>query len=242
MRQRTCVHYDRCHTSESRTEADPLPPEFLAKAEFFRALSPERRQGLRRLLRETRFERHQVLFFEGGLAESLWLTRHGEVRLYKSSADGTITTLEILGPGQVFGALSALDERDYPMSAEAVTAGAAWRLPKETVLRLLDEEPQLAFEVLHIVSCRLREANERIRAFAHDRAPARLARSLLRASRCGEAHVTRRDLAESSGTTVETAIRVLRRFERDGVIRGEVGLVYVLDGAALQRIAGDPPA
>lgn len=219
-----------------------MPPEFLAKAEFFRALPPERRQRLRRLLRETRFERHQSLFIEGTVAESLWLTEQGEVRLYKSSPDGTITTLEVLGPGQVFGALSALDEPNYPMSAQAVTAGAAWRLPKATVLRLLNEEPRLAFEVVHIVSCRLREANEHVRAFAHDRVPARLARSLLRASRRGEAHVTRRDLAEASGTTVETAIRVLRRFEREGVIRGEVGLVHVLDEAALQRIAGDPSA
>jgi CRP-like cAMP-binding protein len=216
-----------------------MPPEFLAEAEFFRALPPELRQHLRSLLREKRFERHQVLFLEGAAADSLWLIRHGEVRLYKASADGTITTLETLAPGQVFGALSALDSPHYPMSAEAVTAGAAWRLPKETTLRLLDAQPQLAFEVLHIVLQRLREANERIRAFAHDPAPARLARSLLKASHSGEAHVTRRALAESSGTTVETAIRVLRRFERDGVIRGEVGLIHVLDAAALQRLAAD---
>jgi CRP-like cAMP-binding protein len=216
-----------------------MSPEFLADAEFFRALPPQRRQRLRRLLGEVRFERQRLLFLEGDPADFLWLIREGEVRLYKGSSDGTITTLEVLGPGQVFGALSALDAPAYPMSAEAVTAGVAWRLPKETVLLLLDEEARLSFEVLHIVLARLREANERLRAFAHDPAPARLARSLLRASRSGAAHVTRRALAESSGTTVETAIRVLRRFERDGVIRGEVGLIHVVDEAALERIAGD---
>jgi len=219
-----------------------MASEFLAEAEFFRALPPESRQRVRRFLREMRFDRQQVLFLEGAAAESLWLIRQGEVRLYKASADGAITTLEVLQAGQVFGALSALDEPSYPMSAETVTAGAAWRLPKETVLRLLEEQPRLAFEVLHIVLGRLREANDRVRAFAHDPAPARLARSLLRASRCGEAHVTRRALAESSGTTVETAIRVLRRFEREGVIRGEVGHIHVLDQGALQRIAADAPA
>jgi hypothetical protein len=50
--------------------------------------------------------------------------------------------------------------------------------------------------------------------------------------------VTRRALAEVAGTTVETAIRVLRQFERDGMIRGEVGRVQVLDEPALRRVAG----
>jgi CRP-like cAMP-binding protein len=49
--------------------------------------------------------------------------------------------------------------------------------------------------------------------------------------------VTRRDLAEAAGTTVETAIRVLRSFERDEIVRGEVGRVIVLDAAALRRVA-----
>jgi CRP-like cAMP-binding protein len=50
--------------------------------------------------------------------------------------------------------------------------------------------------------------------------------------------VTRRALAEAAGTTVETAIRVLRRFEREGVLRGEVGLLRVIDIATLKRLAG----
>lgn len=219
-----------------------MPPEFLAEAELFRALASGRRERLRALLREKRIEPRQVLFFEGEPAEFLWLLRDGEVRLYKSSPDGTITTLEVLGPGQVFGALSALEQPVYPVSAEAVREGVAWRLPKRVLLRELEEEPRLALEILRIVSGRLREAHERVRSLAHDPAPARLARSLLRASHCGEARVTRRALAESSGTTVETAIRVLRRFERDGVIRGEKGRVHVLDEQALRGIAGERPA
>ena len=65
-----------------------------------------------------------------------------------------------------------------------------------------------------------------------------MSRALLEASCDGDAHVTRRALAEAAGTTVETAIRVLRRFERDGVLQGRVGLVRVLDRAALERLAG----
>jgi CRP-like cAMP-binding protein len=59
------------------------------------------------------------------------------------------------------------------------------------------------------------------------------------AVRSGDARITRRALAEAAGTSVETAIRVLRRFHREGIIRGAVGHVSVLDLPALRRIAGD---
>jgi CRP-like cAMP-binding protein len=76
-----------------------------------------------------------------------------------------------------------------------------------------------------------------VRSFARDPAPCRLAQALLRATRDGVARVTRRDLAEAAGTTVETAIRVLRSFEREDLVQGEVGRVMVLDEAALRKIA-----
>jgi CRP/FNR family transcriptional regulator len=210
----------------------------LEKAEFFRALGAERLARVRPLIRERRFARQELLYVEGQSAESLWVLSSGAVRLYKTSPDGRVTTLEVLQPGEIFGAVSALDEATYPASAEAVSDTVAWTLPRGSFLRLLAEEPRLGVEILTVVARRLHAAHERLRAFAHDPAPARLARELLRAARAGEAQVTRRALAEAAGTTVETAIRVLRRFHRQGIIRGAVGRVSVLDERALRRIAG----
>ena len=210
----------------------------LEQAEFFRALSRERLVRVKSLVRERRFARQQVLYFEGNTSHRLWVVRRGEVRLYKSSRSGEITTLDVLGPGEMFGAVSALEQDDYPSSAETVTEGSAWWLPRESFVRILEAEPRLSLEILEVVSRRLREAQDRLRSFAQDPAPSRLALALLRAASDGEARVTRRALAEAAGTTVETAIRVLRRFEREGLVRGEVGRVHVLDEPALRKMAG----
>jgi CRP/FNR family transcriptional regulator len=213
-----------------------VPGIDLEKAEFFRALGSERLVRLYPVLREKSFERQRVLYFEGERAERLWVVRSGEVRLYKSSPSGHVTTLDVLGPGEIFGAVS-LEDEGYPSSAEATRDGSAWWLPREAFVRVVREEARAAMEILEIVSRRLRYAHERLRAFAHDPAPARLARALLHAAPGGAAQVTRRALAEAAGTTVETAIRVLRRFEREGWVRGEVGLIHVLDADALRAIA-----
>ena len=178
-----------------------------------------------------------MLYFEGTPADRIYVVEAGRVRLYKASSNGHITTLDVLGPGEVFGALAPLEQDTYPASAEVVQAGSAWYLPSGTFARILAEEPRIAVEILRILSRRLRHAHERLRAFAHDPAPARLAQVLLEAAREGSARVTRRALAESAGTTVETAIRVLRRFERAGLINGSVGEIEVLDAEGLGRIA-----
>ena len=209
----------------------------LEKAEFFRALTPEQLERIRLLLVEKRIARGRVLFFEGKPADYLWAIRCGEVRLYKSSSDGRITTLETIRPGGIFGAVSALEEGNYPASAEGVSDGLAWCLPRNTFLRLLAENPWLTVEILRVIAHRLSDAHERVRSFAHDSAPTRLAQALLRVARNGEALVTRRALAEAAGTTVETAIRVLRTFERDGLIHGDIGRVVVIEEGELQKIA-----
>ena len=218
----------------------PEAPEVrLEEAEFFRALSAERFDRVRSLLVMKRFKRQEVVLSAGLPAEYLWVVETGEVRLFKSSVDGRLATLETLYPGEAFGAISALGQDKYPASAEAVTDGSAWCLPRREVLALLQEEPHLAVEVLRIISGRLHQAHERLRSFAHDPAPAWLASALLEAAREGEARVTRRALAETAGTTVETAIRVLRRFEREGLILGAVGRVEVLNAEELRRMSGE---
>lgn len=210
----------------------------LEQVEFFRVMRPDQLSRIRHLVFEKRFERRKALYFEDQPADYLWVVRTGEVRLYKSSGAGRITTLEALSRGEMFGAVSSLDQDRYTASAEGVTDGSAWCLPRSVVLNQIAEDPRLAIDVLVVTSRRLRNAHERLRSFASDQATTRLARALLDVTHECEAQVTKRALAEASGTTVETAIRVLRRFERDGVISSEVGRIHVLDDDALRKLAG----
>ena len=214
----------------------------IERAEFFRALGPERCKRVQAVVRQRRFRKGRNLFFEEEAAEFLWVVRTGEVRLYKASTDGRLTTLELLQPGEMFGAVSALDMDRYTASSEAVSDGSAWCLPRQVLMGLVAEVPATAIEILVVTSRRLRYAHERLRSFAHDAAPVRLAQVLLHSAQEGEARVTRRALAEAAGTTVETAIRVLRKFERDGLVEGDVGLVRVIDEPRLRRIASGASA
>lgn len=223
-------------------EREPENDVALEEVEFFRSLSPDRLKLVRQQLRERRYPKRKLLFREGQPAEFLWALRAGEVRILKTSGDGRVLALETIQPGEIFGAVAALEGTAYPASAETTSDSAIWRLSRTALLALVRQDPGLSREVLAIIARRLRNAHVRLRSVAYDPAEVRLALALLRASHAGEAIVTRRELAETAGTTVETAIRLMRRFEREGMVRGEVHHIVILDAPALRRLAGEEPA
>jgi CRP-like cAMP-binding protein len=209
----------------------------LAATEFFRSLGRERLEHVQLQVRERAYPARKVLFREGQPAEFLWAVRRGEVRIVKNTSDGRVMTLETIHPGEIFGAVAALEGSSYPAGAETTLDSVVWRLSRVELVGLVRSDPGLSREILSIVARRLRGAHARLRSIAYDSAEARLAQALLRAVRDGEAHVTRRELAEAAGTTVETAIRVIRRLEREGIVRGEVHHLCILDEPALRRAA-----
>ena len=52
-------------------------------------------------------------------------------------------------------------------------------------------------------------------------------------------YLTRQDIAEMVGTTVETAIRTMSRFTKDGIIRTADGKIVIIDGRALREIVDE---
>ena len=210
--------------------------------EFFGELSESRLAQLQSSLQLRPFGRRDYLYFESEPAEHLWLVCAGQVRTLKMSSGGRVITIERLQPGELFGMAAVLEDSKYTESAQAIVPGEAWRASRRVVLALADEEPELARRLVGIVARRLQAAHDRLCSFAHDSVPARLARAVLDEGNGGRIEMTRRVLAESVGTTVETTIRVIRGFEREGWIEGGVGWLRVLDPGALQNIArGEPP-
>ena len=95
-----------------------------------------------------------------------------------------------------------------------------------------------------MIGRRLRTAHDSVKSLAVDPVEARLAATLLRlADREGARgkdgialpfHLTRQSLADMSGTTVETAIRVLGRWLKEGLLADDGGRLVILDQAELR--------
>ncbi len=211
----------------------------------FRTLSAADRESIARATRERRLAAGEVIFREKQPADSLWAVKEGLVHIVKSGPDGREIVLEIFSPGELFGAVVALENRPYPASAIAAEASVVWQLPAALARELCQKHPTLRSAILEQVAGRLRHAHERLRSVALERVEQRLARMLLTlADKIGNEQdgvtvlsVTRQELADMIGTTVETTIRITSKWQQAGVISSSRHQIGLTDLAMIKKIA-----
>src|SRR5574337_540840 len=211
----------------------------------FRTLGVADREAIAAATREQRADAGKVLFGEGQPADSLWAVKEGLVHIVKSGPDGREIVLEVIPTGELFGAVVALQNRPYPASAVAAEDSVIWRMPAALARELCQKHPTLRAAILDQVTSRLREAHERLRSVALERVEQRLARMLLAlAEKIGERkggqtvlNVTRQELADMIGTTVETTIRITSKWQQAGIVSSSRHQVGLTDTAALQKSA-----
>jgi CRP/FNR family transcriptional regulator len=189
----------------------------------------------------------EYLFMEGDPARWVWVIRSGHVKIVRHSRTGKDVVLELLGPGEVVGGVAAIEKRPYPAAGQATEQTTVLQIPADAVAALAERHPSVVRQLALVIGRRLRSAHDSVTSLAVDPVEARLAAALLRlAAREGKAdaqgarlafHLTRQSLADMTGTTVETAIRIMSRWQRDGLVRDEAGRLVLLDLDALQQIA-----
>jgi CRP/FNR family transcriptional regulator, nitrogen oxide reductase regulator len=211
----------------------------------FRALRQTDREQIASATREQRAAAGKTLFVEGQPADSLWAVKEGLVHIIKHGAEGRGIVLEIIPPGELFGAVVALEDRPYPASAVAAEDSVVWRMPAALARELCQKHPALRAAIMDQVASRLRGAHERLRSLALERVEQRLARMLLTlAGKIGQQkdgvvvlNVTRQELADMIGTTVESAIRITSKWQQAGLVSSSRHQLGLVNPTELKKIA-----
>ena len=192
-----------------------------------------------------RVSAQRTFVVEGEPAEALFNITEGMVKVYKLLADGRQQITGFLFAGDFVG-LSSNDE--YVYSAEAVTAVGYCRFPRRGLERLLADFPRMEHRLLGIASNELAAAQNQMLLLGRKSAREKLASFLLmlsrQAERIGHAAnpvqlpMTRTDIADYLGLTIETVSRTFTRLRKDKVIALQsADAVELLDREALHDIA-----
>lgn len=228
-----------------------MPPpvsEQLGKSPLFRGLQPGDRAALAAVSTLKSFERGEELFAEGDPSEALFVVVEGLVKVVKMTPSGKELILEIFGQGDPVGAVAMFADLPFPASARAIEPSRCIVTPRREFFRLLDSQPTLVRGLLAGFTLRLLELTARLSELAGARVEERLARFFLRSAdeHAQPAHgglfiplaLSRQELADMTGTTIETAIRVLSRWAKLGLVATRDDGFVVLDRARLLRLSG----
>jgi CRP/FNR family cyclic AMP-dependent transcriptional regulator len=219
----------------------------LRRAPLFNALDDDGARGLRRQMAEVKLSRGEHLFLEGDDGDALYVVIDGKMKLTRAAADGRENLLSVIGPGEMFGELSLFDPRPRTSSASAVTDALLAALKHEALMPLLQERPDVSFQMLRGLAQRLRRANDVTADLVFTDVPGRVAKNLLDlADRFGNQetdglHVhhdlTQEELAQLVGASRETVNKALADFAARGWLQISARSVLILDAERLRKRA-----
>lgn len=192
----------------------------LAANPFFAEMGPEVIEAIAGLCKTRSLSRQELLFQKGDPGSALYAVRRGQIRIGTGTEEGRAVTLNILGPGDVFGEIALLDGHARTAEAVAIEATELFVVDRRDFLGLLTHDAALAARIIGFLCVRLRWMSERMEEATLLPLDARLARRLIMLSQDygAEVHVTQQELADFVGAARESVNRVLQTWQRSGII------------------------
>jgi CRP-like cAMP-binding protein len=186
---------------------------------------------------------NQVLLLENDWGSSVYFILDGWVKIRTYNLDGKEVTLNILGKGELFGEMAALDE--VPRSTDVITLvpTVIGNMPAQDFVQLLNSEPKAGIRLSQLMARRLRQVNRRLRLRESD-SVSRVADILLFLAdgqgKPGDQgieipNLPHRELSSLSGLARETVTRVLSKLEKKGLIQRDRDTLCIPDVVALER-------
>jgi len=223
------------------------PEQLLERVAMLRRLSADDRKVMAEACDVKLYERGGEIFCEGDPSDYFFFVVTGRVKVYKLTPGGKQVILEIMSGGEPFGAVASFEGRPFPATAVALSDTVCLRLPRQRFFDMLEQHPTLVRGLLVGLTHRLIELTARIAELSGGKVEPRLARLFVKLAEeqgvQGTARVkipmalSRQELADLTGTTIETCIRIMSRWGKEGIVTTEADGFTILDRDALELLA-----
>jgi len=215
----------------------------------FRKLAPQDLHTIAQHAAVRHYDKGQVIFEQDTPSDAFYTIASGRVKIFKMLPTGKDMILEVFGKGDPLGALAAYNGRPFPASAVALEETVCIVIPRPIFFRLLEEHPSLVRGLMLGLTTRLVELTNRLAELSGTRIEPRFARLFLKlAAEMGREErggtfiplaLSRQELADMTGTTIETAIRIMSRWGKEEIVHTEKDGFVILDRRTLEATAGE---
>lgn len=227
--------------------APPGGQEFLAGLTLFADLEAQQLEQIAQRVQRRTFALGVTLFHQDMPGTMMYMIETGSVRVISIGRTGQELTLNVLGPGEIFGELSILDGQQRSATAITLVPTVVWLLSQADLNEFMSKYPPVNQAMIQILVERVRATARRLEAMTFQDVLGRLAFELLSlADRSGQPYeqgieitipLTQVDLASMVGATRESvnkAVSVLRSKELinvDGtrwILQDPAGIQHIL--------------
>jgi CRP/FNR family transcriptional regulator len=217
---------------------------------LFQGVEPPIVQRLGKAATLVRYERGEPLWHAGQSPVALPIVRSGLVKVVRPTPNGRTAICGLFGRSSPLGEIALIKGIPYPSSTLAATKSVSVvSIPRADLLQALSVAPRLSINLLCSLEGRLTMLHDKIDVLSAGSVDARLATLLIKLyQQFGDeleggvprimVPLSRQELADLVSTTFETAIRVLSRWERAGVVSTDSDGFTLHDVASLTAVSG----
>ena len=218
---------------------------------YFRGLSAEDQRKVASLATLRDYERGDYLWRAGDPAETLTLIVRGRVKIVRETESSDVI-LEIFGEGEPVGAIAVYNYIPYPASAICMEPVTLLSLPRRDFFEMLDRNPEFSRAIIRELTKLTISLTRKLEEMRGQRVEVRIAQLFLTlAERMGketkqgieiQLRLSRQEVADLVGTTVESAIRVLSRWGHEKIVITGEERFLIPSREKLQAITTSPPS
>jgi len=214
---------------------------------LFKDLSDAEMKELEPYCSTSTFRKKETIFSEGEPPEWFYLVLSGKVKITKLSHEGKEVILEVISPTDIFGGVAVIKGFPYPANAIAMEDAEVLKISRKNLLRLVDRFPNLMYCMAMQMGERMKSSYDSLKNIALERVEARIAALLLKlAGKVGveskhgtviDMRLTKQDVADMVGTTVETSIRTFSKFKKQALVTEADGKIVIKDRDGLAALS-----
>ncbi len=237
---------DLLNTIEARLRKSALQQkEYQSTADGLDSFISDAQQALnlKDLCRDRKIKQYKKkvdIFIEGDAPAAVYFIKSGEVKTYKTNAEGKELITNLYKTGDFFGFEAILENMAYGESAITLENSELVVILKHDFLTLLQQQRDVAAVFISLLCKKVAHKEDQLLNLAYNSVRQRTAEALIKVYNLREEKdfiaIPREDLAKMVGTAPESVIRVLSDFKEEGLLEIVSGKIKMLSIQKLEQV------
>ncbi len=222
--------------------------DFLKSISLFREINDTEFEDLSVYFRVKKYPKNSMIVLEEEYGDTVYIVQEGTVKISRLNDEGKEVILAMLGVGEIFGELAALDGEARSANALAQENCIVYAIGRNDFIHLLKSNFKITFGLLIELAKRMRKSDQQIEALSLSDAEHRIGVSILNLAedrgviRKGQVTISnlpyQQDIANMAGTSRETVSRVFKLLEDRHLLFKEGHILVIPDYMYFKRIFG----
>lgn len=201
---------------------------YIRRFNLLMGMSEQEMQRVAAMTRMTRHRRGELIYLPGDPSHSIYFLKEGRMKITGLSEDGHEVLLDVIGPGEIFGEVGAIQESPRTTSAQALEDSLLCEMHRNDFEALLATYPKMSLHVLKRVGFRLKKVEAQLLSLICKDVSTRVREALIdligvestaRPNPPVKIGLTQQDLANLIGASRQETSRALRELEDSGVLK-----------------------